>query len=140
MENMHCMCYIKVSILKIKLLHWFKNRSSWNIQREAVLQINIHITYAMHTLNLYQSDVQQEYFFDCLWDSDEQWICKIHFFDDEYFLIICCTYAQAKTFVQIQCAEMNLSFKMIQESTNLFSVCDWNEDVKCKWNICFVYA
>ena len=38
-------------------------------------------------------DVQQEYAFNHLQNSDEQWIQEIHYFNDENFLIICCTYA-----------------------------------------------
>jgi hypothetical protein len=77
--------------------------------------------------------------FDRLRDSDQQWIRKILFFDNEHFLIICCTYAQAKAFAQVQCIEMDLSFKMIQGSTNVFSIAGWNEDVKrnivCAWHL-----
>jgi hypothetical protein len=73
-------------------------------------------------------------------DSDEQWIRKIHLFDAEHFLIICCTYAQAKAFAQAQCIEMDLSFKMVQGSTNLFSLASWNEDTKRKLHMCQAYA
>jgi len=91
-------------------------------------------------LNIYLPGVQREYAFDRLRDSDDQWIRKIHFFDEAHFLIICCTYAQAKAFIQVQCAQMDLAFKMIQGSTNVFSICSWNEDVKRKCNMCFAYV
>jgi hypothetical protein len=80
------------------------------------------------------SGVLREYRFDRLRDSDEQWIRKIHYFDDDHYLIICCTYAQAKAFSQIQCIEMDLSFKMVQGSTNLYSITGWNEESKRKYN------
>ena len=86
------------------------------------------IAYAKHM----SAGVQREYAFDRLQDSDEQWIRKIHFFDDENFLIVCCTYAQAKAFTSVQCLHMDLSFKMVQGTPNVFSLATWNEDVKRK--------
>jgi len=89
---------------------------------------DMFIAYAKHM----SAGVQREYAFDRLQDSDEQWIRKIHFFDDENFLIVCCTYAQAKAFTSVQCLEMDLSFKMVQGTPNVFSLATWNEDVKRK--------
>jgi len=93
-----------------------------------------------HAKYMLEPGVLREYTFDRLQDSDKQWIHKIHFFDEDHFLVICCTYAQAKAFVQVQCMEMDLSFKMIQGKTNVFSICGWNEDTKRKLNTCVAYA
>ncbi len=37
-------------------------------------------------------------------------------------MIICCTYAQTKTFADVECLEMNLFFKMIQKKVNVFFI------------------
>ncbi len=98
------------------------------------------LAYSAHILNTCSIRCSAGYAFDRLRDSDDQWIRKIHFFDEEHFLVICCTYAQAKAFVQVQCMEMDLSFKMIQGSTNVFSISNWNEDAKRELNIRKAYA
>lgn len=77
--------------------------------------------------------VLREYSFDRLKDSDQQWIRDVYFFDECHFLIICCTYAQAKAFTNVQCIEMDLSFKMVQGKTNVFSISAWNAEAKSKF-------
>ncbi len=37
-------------------------------------------------------------------------------------MIICCTYVQTKTFADVECLEINLFFKMIQEKVNVFFI------------------
>jgi len=37
-------------------------------------------------------------------------------------MIICCTYAQTKTFADVKYLEMNLFFKMIQKKVNVFFI------------------
>lgn len=73
--------------------------------------------------------------FDSRKDCDQQWIREIHHFDDEHFLILCCTYAQAKAFTRVQCVEMDLSFKMVAGKTNVFSIGGWNEDTKRRFYV-----
>ncbi|PYH88477.1 hypothetical protein BO71DRAFT_403826 [Aspergillus ellipticus CBS 707.79] len=86
------------------------------------------LTYPLGT-NL--QGIQREYSFDQLRNSDEQWIREVHFLDNtNHFLILCCTYAQAKAFINVQHIEMDLSFKMVQGTTNVFSISAWNADVK----------
>ena len=75
--------------------------------------------------------VLREYKFDLLNDTDEQWIRYIHEFDDNHYLIICCIYDQAKAFSNVHCIEMDLSFKMIQGTTNVFSIAGWDDEAKC---------
>ena len=87
-------------------------------------------TRVKHMLYLCHLGVQREYRFDRLKDSSEQWIRSISFFDDYHYLIICCTYAQAKAFTKVQCLEMDLSFKMVEGKTNVFSLAGWNDDTK----------
>ena len=55
--------------------------------------------------------ILREYSFDRLKDSDRQWIRDVYFFDECHFLIICCTYAQAKAFTKVQCIEMDMSLE-----------------------------
>jgi hypothetical protein len=74
-----------------------------------------------HTLG-----VLREYDFDQRRDTDQQWIREIHFFDPEHYLILCCTYAQAKAFINVQHIEIDLSFKMVNGKTNVFSISAWN--------------
>ncbi|KAL2043699.1 hypothetical protein ABVK25_012521, partial [Lepraria finkii] len=74
--------------------------------------------------------VQREFNFDRTRDDKEQWIRSVTFFDDEHYLIICCTYAQAKAFLKVECMEMDLAFKMVQGKINVFSLEDWNADTK----------
>ena len=77
--------------------------------------------------------ILREYSFDRLKDSDRQWIRDVYFFDECHFLIICCTYAQAKAFTKVQCIEMDMSFKMVQGKTNVFSISAWNAEAKSKF-------
>lgn len=62
----------------------------------------------------------------------DQWIRDIHFFDDEKqrFCIICCTDKQARALTQVRSLEMDLSFKMVNGSTNVFSLTSWDEKRK----------
>ena len=78
--------------------------------------------YAWYMLYLCYVGVQREFRFDQLKDNNSQWIQSITFFNDEYYLIICCTYAQAKAFVKVECIKMDLSFKMVAGKTNVFSI------------------
>jgi hypothetical protein len=83
-------------------------------------------------LTISLTGVLREFDFDRLKDSNEQWIREVHFFDPEHYLIICCTYAQAKAFTKVQCIEMDLSFKMVYGNTNVFSISAWNADAHRK--------
>ena len=97
------------------------------------------LAYARFMLNLLCAGVLHEFSFNCLKDSDQQWICNVHFFDNVYYLILCCTYAQAKAFTFVKAIKMDLSFKMIQGKTNVYSVSAWNEAEHCKYNMFFAY-
>lgn len=91
-------------------------------------------------LNLCWVGVQREFDFDRLKPNTEQWIRSVQWLDDEHYLIICCTYAQAKAFMKVQCVEMDLAFKMVQGTTNLFSIAGWNEKTQRILIIRYVYA
>lgn len=60
------------------------------------------------------------------------WIRNVHFFDEmkTQYLIICCTDAQAQEFQNVQMIEMDLSFKMVQGKTNVFSISAWNTTIR----------
>ncbi|KAB8228235.1 uncharacterized protein BDW43DRAFT_304052 [Aspergillus alliaceus] len=74
--------------------------------------------------------ILREYSFDRLKENSEQWIREVHFFDPEHWLIICCTYAQAKAFIHANYLEMDLFFKMVNGKTNVFSISSWNAQTK----------
>jgi hypothetical protein len=76
--------------------------------------------------------VWREFLFDQSKSNDEQWIREVYFFDDEkeHYLIICCTYEQAKLFQTVRHLEMDLAFKMVQGKTNVFSISAWNEQAR----------
>jgi len=76
--------------------------------------------------------VWREYQFDLTKSNDEQWIREVFFFDEqrEHYLIICCTYEQAKLFQNVQHLEMDLAFKMVQGQTKVFSISAWNEQAR----------
>ena len=84
--------------------------------------------------------VLREFSIDQHKENTEQWIRAIHNFDDKHFLIVCCTYAQAKAFQRVECIEMDLSFKMVQGKTNVFSIAGWDENSKRMHILCYAYA
>ena len=84
--------------------------------------------------------VLREFALDQHKENTEQWIRTVHNFDDEHYLIVCCTYAQAKAFQHVTCMEMDLSFKMVQGKTNLFSIAGWDDNSKRMHNLHLVYA
>ena len=49
-----------------------------------------------------------------------------------HFLIICCTYAQAKAFRHVRHVQMDLAFKLVRGKTNVFSVNSWDEQARRK--------
>jgi hypothetical protein len=93
----------------------------------------------MHIQCLCSIGVRREFEFDQLKDMDDQWIREIYFFDEEHYMIICCTSDQAKAFADLAYAEMDLSFKMVQGSTNLFSISGWDEEWKRMLCICLAF-
>ena len=66
--------------------------------------------------------------------NDDQWIREVHFLDEDktQFLIICCTYEQAKLFLEVRHLEMDVAFKMVQGKTNVFSISSWNPQSQSK--------
>ena len=94
----------------------------------------------MHMQSLSKAGVLREFSTDQHKENTEQWIRAIHNFDDEHFLIVCCTYAQAKAFQHVTCIEMDLSFKMVRGKTNLFSIAGWDENSKRMHALCYAYA
>ncbi|KAJ6002324.1 hypothetical protein N7522_007551 [Penicillium canescens] len=74
--------------------------------------------------------VYREFLFDQAKEVDEQWIRDVYFFDEQrqHFLVICCTYAQAKLFQSVRYIEMDLAFKMVAGKTNVFTIASWNEE------------
>ena len=104
---------------------------------QVILNCNICLTYTNFILGVYC-----EYTFDQLKESDQQWIQDIYFFNDtkEKYLVLCCTYAQAKAFIKARFLQMDLAFKAVKGKTNVFSVAGWNPDIKRKFNIYSVYV
>src|SRR5436853_472607 len=81
-----------------------------------------------------------EFSIDQYKENTEQWIRAIHNFDDEHFLIICCTYAQAKAFQLVECIKIDLSFKIVQGKTNLFSIAGWDKNSKRIHSLYYAWA
>jgi hypothetical protein len=40
----------------------------------------------------------------------------------------------------VECIEMDLSFKMVQGKTNIFSIAGWDENSKHIYTLCYAYA
>jgi hypothetical protein len=78
--------------------------------------------------------VWREFCFDKAKPIEEQWIRDVHFFDQERqrFLIICCTYEQAKLFQTVRHIEMDLAFKMVSGKTMVFTIVGWNAKANSK--------
>ena len=76
--------------------------------------------------------VYREYRFDQLRPSDEQWIRDVYFFDEAHtkFMIICCSYDQAKLFRDVKHIQMDLAFKMVHGRTKTFSIASEDEQTK----------
>jgi hypothetical protein len=85
--------------------------------------------------------VWREFQFEQLKSCDDQWIREVHFFDEdhEHYLIICCTYEQAKLFQDVRHIEMDLAFKMVQGKTNVFTMSGWNERAGRKTSTSYLY-
>ncbi|KAL4959544.1 uncharacterized protein BDV14DRAFT_160917 [Aspergillus stella-maris] len=62
-----------------------------------------------------------------------QWIRDIYFFEDnpQKFIILCCLDEQARAFQTARYLEIDLSFKMIQGKTNVFSLVGWSDEHQC---------
>ncbi|KAI9751102.1 MAG: hypothetical protein M1835_001264, partial [Candelina submexicana] len=86
----------------------------------------------MFPLGTALAGVEREFGFDKLRPYETRWIRSITFLDEsrQKFIIVCCTYAQAKAFLNQACLEMDLAFKMVQGKTNVYSISGWNEDVQ----------
>jgi hypothetical protein len=80
--------------------------------------------------------IWREYVVDQAKPSDEQWIRDVHFFDEDrkHFLIIFCTYEQAKLFQKVQFLEMDLAFKIVQGKTKVFLLSSFDEEAKCMFS------
>lgn len=85
--------------------------------------------------------VLREYQLDQSREPKEQWIRDIYFFDDErqYFMIICCTYEQAKAFQKQQHIEMDLAFKTVNGKTMVYSIAAYNSDARQINTYAYVY-
>lgn len=57
-----------------------------------------------------------------------QWIRKIYWFDEarKHFCIVCFTDRQARAIKQAEFLEIDLSFKIVNGSTNVFSLYTWD--------------
>lgn len=77
--------------------------------------------------------VIREYEFDQKKPHD-QWIRDIHFFDEQkqQFCIVSCTDKQAHALMKVRILEMDLSFKMVNGKTNIFSLVSWDDKKKRK--------
>jgi hypothetical protein len=113
-DSLHCEDRITALILKQKLL--------------------------LYPKGLDLAGVLREYEFDQRRNPWEQWIRDVYFFDEDrqQFLIICCTYEQAKLFQAVQYIEMDLAFKMVHGKTNVFTIASYNQNAD-KINT-YVYA
>jgi hypothetical protein len=76
--------------------------------------------------------VVRQYEIDRRRPIEEQWIREVHFFDElqTQFLIICCSYDQAKLFQDQKHIQMDLAFKMVQGKTRTFTIAGWNRDTR----------
>lgn len=74
--------------------------------------------------------VYREFVFDQAKEPNEQWIREVYFFDEDrqYFLVICCTYEQAKLFQSVRYIEMDLAFKMVSGKIDVFAIASWNAE------------
>ena len=59
----------------------------------------------------------------------ERWLRRIIHIDDEHWLIICCSYAQAMRFTEQNFIQIDVSFKMVQGKIQLFSLAGFDEEV-----------
>lgn len=119
-------------IRKQKLLHYPEGTSIAGMSRPTVCH-----AYANH-----MPGVLREHSFDQKRKNADQWIRNIHFFDDmqQHYLILCCTEAQAKEFQRAQFLQMDMSFKMVQGKTNVFSISGWNPETHRMSYICIGYV
>jgi hypothetical protein len=90
-------------------------------------------------LYLHSAGVEREYSIERHLPNDERWIRMIKRLNLEHFIIVCCTFQQAKAFAQATAIEIDLSFKMVAGNINLFSISGWDDDAKRKLNICPAY-
>lgn len=104
------------------------------------LQIEDRVTAFIHKQRLLYypggtnlAGVWREYQFDLTKNVDDQWIREVYFFDREHYLIICCTFEQAKLFQSVRHIEIDLAFKMVQGQTKVFTISGWNERVNSKF-------
>ncbi|PGG94963.1 hypothetical protein AJ80_10072 [Polytolypa hystricis UAMH7299] len=78
-------------------------------------------------LNYPEGSSLAEYAFDQHRPIDEQWIREVYHYDNNHYLIICFSYDQAKAFQNVQCFEMDMSFKMVKGKTNTFTISSWDD-------------
>ena len=81
--------------------------------------------------------VIREYNTDQLRLQEDQWIRHIsqQETDAKDFLIICCSYAQAKQFMTMTGIEMDLAFKGVAGLIKVFSLVGWNVSTQSKHSI-----
>ena len=64
--------------------------------------------------------------------NEDQWIRAIRFLPNNEFLIVLCTNNMAKAILSCIHLEMDISFKMVAGTTNLYSLVGWDTYAKCK--------
>jgi hypothetical protein len=81
--------------------------------------------------------VIREYNTDRLRVQEDQWIRYISQLgtDAKDFIIICCSYAQAKQFISMTGIEMDLAFKGVAGPVKVFSLVGWNVSTQSKHSI-----
>lgn len=127
--------------------HWLdlENRFGPSIARTLHKSLNIEdrITSLIRKQRLFHypegthlAGVLREYKFDQT-RPHGQWIRNVHFLDkaSKYYIILCCSDAQANLFQEAEFIQIDLSFKMVNGKTNVFSISGWCEEHQGK---CFI--
>jgi hypothetical protein len=116
------------------------------IRKERILQYpagtdlaGIYTVLLLHMLGLYRLGVQREFSVDRHKSNEEQWIREIYYLDRQHYMVICCTFKQAKAFMATRHLEIDLSFKMVQGNVNLFTIAGYDEDAKRRCSIWYTY-
>lgn len=75
-------------------------------------------------------------------DDPSNWFRTVERFgeDDEGLIIVAFSYNQAMKLHEALHVDMDLSFKMIQGKTNLFSIDGWNDLAKSRSDRCLAYT
>lgn len=92
-------------------------------------------------LSMYSVGAEREWRMDRTRLSHERWIRKIWWSTDrKWFMIFACTIAEAREFKYCEHLQVDMSFKMIQGETNIWSFVGWSHRAKRMFILCSAYA